>query len=66
MTRLVQGMWRQASLPAVEPGFQPGGENCDQTNQLSKFSGVLNNRASNPGGKMPPSTAGKDARRYNS
>jgi hypothetical protein len=23
-------MWRRASLPAVEPGFQPGGQNRAQ------------------------------------
>jgi serine/threonine protein kinase len=35
-------------LPAVEPGFQPGGKNADGKGDTEK-----------PGGKMPPSTAGE-------
>jgi len=50
-------LWRQASLPAVEPGFQPGGTN-------GTFLKETGNGCEIPGGKMPPSTAGEDARRY--
>jgi nifR3 family TIM-barrel protein len=49
--------WRQASLPAVEPGFQPGGKNFENSAAMEKS-------GSRPGGKMPPATAGKDACRY--
>jgi SNF2 family DNA or RNA helicase len=41
-------MWRQASSPAVERGVPPGGASSQPS----------------PGGRMPPSTAGKDACRY--
>ncbi|MFO1487165.1 MAG: SNF2-related protein [Verrucomicrobiota bacterium] len=50
-------LWRQASLPAVELGFQPGGKDAD-------ISSTEANPNAGPGGRMPPSTAGKDARRY--
>jgi folate-binding protein YgfZ len=40
-------------LPAVEPGFQPGGETANNT------AAPLENSDAIPGGKMPPSTAGK-------
>ena len=50
-------MWRQASLPAVEPGILPGGANV-------KHSDAPASSQTSPGGKMPPSTAGKDACRY--
>jgi len=39
-------------LPAVEPGFQPGGKNSDTFKRA-------NNLSESPGGRMPPSTAGK-------
>jgi hypothetical protein len=52
-----QTLWRQASVPAVEPGFQPGGTRVE--NPSASIISRLN-----PGGKMPPSTAGEDARRY--
>jgi hypothetical protein len=39
-------------LPAVEPGFQPGGKNADNSGAPEKLE-------ADPGGKMPPSTAGK-------
>jgi hydrogenase maturation protein HypF len=39
-------------LPAVEPGFQPGGSGDDASTQLTSASEI-------PGGKMPPSTAGR-------
>jgi len=50
-------LWRQASLPAIEPGFQPGGKSTD----ISCVVGIADEV---PGGRMPPSTAGKDACRY--
>ncbi len=50
-------LWRQASMPVVEPGFQPGGTGSD-ISSARKLSDT------GPGGKMPPSKAGKDARRY--
>jgi len=49
--------WRQASLPAVEPGFQPGGK-CFENSLAMEISD------SGPGGRMPPSTAGNDACRH--
>ena len=49
--------WRQASLPAVEPGFQPGGIGVTHSNASSI-------PRHDPGGRMPPSTAGMDACRY--
>ncbi|HEY4951796.1 MAG TPA: methionine synthase, partial [Verrucomicrobiae bacterium] len=44
-------------LPAVEPGFQPGGKKVTTSEQgpVSEASRVSN---AGPGGKMPPSTAG--------
>jgi len=39
-------------LPAVEPGFQPGGNGVDNLEAAEKSS-------LGPGGKMPPSTAGR-------
>ncbi len=49
--------WRRASVPAVEPGILPGGRNS-----ASKDASQIS--TPNPGGKMPPSTAGRDARRH--
>ncbi len=49
--------WRQASLPAVEPGILPGGIGVNIPCG-AEISSVI------PGGKMPPSTAGRDACRY--
>ena len=40
------------TLPAVEPGFQPGGQNAGNSETLEKSD-------AGPGGKMPPSTAGR-------
>ncbi len=54
--QLPQG-WRQASVPAVEPGILPGGKSS-ASKTVSKSSATV------PGGKMPPSTAGTDARRH--
>jgi len=49
--------WRQASPPAVEPGVTPGGKGL-----VGKTVGKI--PALGPGGKMPPFTAGGDARRH--
>ena len=45
-------------LPAVEPGFQPGGKDVDSTEALESTEAGTCSHA-NPGGKMPPSTAGR-------
>jgi glycosyltransferase involved in cell wall biosynthesis len=55
--RMAAVLWRQASVPAVEPGFQPGGIGVANLER-----GVATELS--PGGRMPPSTAGKDACRY--
>src|SRR5689334_15098486 len=47
-------------LPAVEPGFQPGGE-CASIDLFSGCSQVVLARAESPGGRMPPSTAARMA-----
>ncbi len=45
-------------LPAVEPGFQPGGKNSDLTAQVENPETVTGSDR-NLGGRMPPFTAGK-------
>ncbi len=45
-------------LPAVEPGFQPGGKNVAGTKSASS-SETVSILSADPGGKMPPSTAGR-------
>jgi hypothetical protein len=45
-------------LPAVEPGFQPGGKNVAQTEGVKK-SGVAASSSTSTGGGMPPSTSGR-------
>jgi nitrite reductase/ring-hydroxylating ferredoxin subunit/DMSO/TMAO reductase YedYZ heme-binding membrane subunit len=45
-------------LPAVEPGFQPGGKNVDAAMRSENSKAVARSSAI-PGGKMPPSTSGK-------
>ncbi len=55
--------WRQASVPAVEPGILPGGKRAGVVARL-KGSEVSLVATSVPGGKMPPATAGTDARRH--
>ena len=45
-------------LPAVEPGFQPGGKSMDGTKRVESFKAVASSHA-NPGGRMPPSTSGR-------
>ena len=44
-------------LPAVEPGFQPGGKDMDES-ERTDVSITASNAGAVPGGKMPPSTAG--------
>ena len=47
-------------LPAVEPGFQPGGTDMASQERVGNIKTVGISGA-NPGGRMPPSTSGKDA-----
>ncbi len=44
-------------LPAVEPGFQPGGKSVGSTTRVES-SEVTGSSDANTGGKMPPSTSG--------
>ncbi len=46
------------TLPAVEPGFQPGGKTADNSERAG-ISNTTANAEAVPGGKMPPSTAGR-------
>ncbi len=46
------------SLPAVELGFQPGGQGLDSLGREAK-SETFHDSQVNPGGQMPPSTAGE-------
>ena len=55
---LAQGDVAAGILPAVEPGFQPGGKNADGSGR-EIISGVHPAFNASPGGRMPPSTAGK-------
>jgi len=57
--------WARASagvaagiLPAVEPGFQPGGNDRNISERIEKPFAAASAGAQ-PGGKMPPSTAGR-------
>ncbi len=52
--------WQVAAgiLPAVEPGFQPGGTGVDDSRRIESSSDSIGMLAS-PGGKMPPSTSGR-------
>ncbi len=45
-------------LPAVEPGFQPGGNDVNISERVEK-PGASASASASPGGKMPPSTAGR-------
>jgi uncharacterized protein len=45
-------------LPAVEPGFQPGGKNDSNAGDAENSKDLIPSNA-NPGGKMPPSPAGR-------
>ncbi len=49
----------QASLPAVEPGFQPGGKSAPKNSGASDYSDDSSRTEQSPVGKMPPSTAGR-------
>jgi hypothetical protein len=46
-------------LPAVEPGFQPGGKTMEISQASEDSAGVRSKPASEPGGRMPPSTSGR-------
>ncbi len=45
-------------LPAVEPGFQPGGTGVASTKPLESSEAAISSDA-DPGGRMPPSMAGR-------
>ncbi|HEX7619035.1 MAG TPA: cobalamin B12-binding domain-containing protein, partial [Verrucomicrobiae bacterium] len=45
-------------LPAVQPGFQPGGNNTGISDRAENPDTVFKS-SFNPGGRIPPSTAGK-------
>ncbi len=64
LARMRGFMWRQASLPAVEPGILPGGSRRTQHESAKEYPNASKASAPDPGGRMPPSTAGKDACRY--
>ena len=64
LARMAAFMWRQASLPAVEPGILPGGKRVTQNEPDTEFANASKASAPDPGGMMPPSTAGKDACRH--
>jgi multidrug efflux pump subunit AcrB len=46
-------------LPAVEPGFQPGGKNASNALGTLGFQNASARAEQSPGGKLPPSTAGR-------
>ncbi len=56
--RVNHGPVAAGSLPAVEPGFQPGGKKLTDASDRKNAEAVSSSDA-NPGGRMPPSTAGK-------
>ena len=45
-------------LPALEPGFQPGGKNAGSQEDAGVY-GATSSSSASPGGKMPPSTSGR-------
>ena len=49
----------QESLPAIAPGFQPGGKSAPKNSGASDYSDDSSRAEQSPGGKMPPSTAGR-------
>jgi len=49
--------------PAVEPGVPPGGKSAGDSRRVENFETAVSSSA-NPGGRMPLSTSGMDARRY--
>ncbi len=56
--RTVKPIVAAGILPAVEPGFQPGGKRSARAKVLDNSDASIANHAS-PGGKLPPSTSGK-------
>lgn len=57
-TRAEPALVAAGILPAVEPGFQPGGKDV-RSKESARFSDTASFSDSNPGGKMPPSTSGR-------
>ncbi len=57
-------LWRRASVPAVEPWLPARRKkpfaSCERVAALNFME-----NAPSPGGKLPPSTAGRDAPRHN-
>jgi len=51
-------------MPAVEPGFEPGGKNLTQNQIAWNFREPQQIRPPFPGGKDARPTAGQEARRY--
>ena len=47
----------------LEPGFEPGGNGISSKQDLVEY-GCFRSASIYPGGKMPTSTAGREARRY--
>ena len=58
LNRLLGERLAAGILPAVEPGFQPGGKTADKESASAKPIASIS-RAASPGGKMPPSTSGR-------
>ena len=56
--KVVTGPVAAGILHAVEPGFQPGGTNVDGTKVFENSDAPVGSSA-DPGGKIPPSTAGR-------
>jgi dihydrofolate synthase / folylpolyglutamate synthase len=60
VVRLVSAVREQVAAgvpPAVEPGFQPGGQDVGKSERAEDFETAASSSVS-PGGRMPPSTAG--------
>ena len=60
VVRLVSAVRTQVAAgvsPAVEPGFQPGGKGVGKSERAENFEASACSSV-NPGGKLPPSTAG--------
>jgi HrpA-like RNA helicase len=58
LNRLLSERVAAGILPAVEPGFQPGGKTTANTPTIQEPSTPVPSET-NPGGKMPPSTSGR-------
>jgi DMSO reductase family type II enzyme chaperone len=58
--RNLQAAWDVAAgiLPAVEPAFPPGGKTVERAEAV-KCSNAITDSSASPGGRMPPSTAGR-------